>query len=103
MAKEVEDPGPEFKSKRYACMQWPFLRLRGKVQFDKGFFTAQTPEQVEIVETNQAYGVHIHPIKWEPQPVPTKPGKVEELIESEIANALAEKQPRVRRGAIGTR
>lgn len=93
----------EFKSRRYACMQWPFLRLKSDVRFEAGFFTAKTQEHVDLVESNDAFGKQIHPIKWEPKPVPVKTGKVEELIESEIANALAERQPKARRGGIGTR
>lgn len=104
MSKEKVAPeAPEFKPKRYACMRWPFLRIGGHIKFEGGFFTANTPEEVQLVEGNEAYGKHIHPIKWEPKPVPVKTGQVEELIESEIVAALAEKQPRARRGAVGTR
>ncbi len=92
----------EFKSRRYACTRWPFLRIGGKIQFEAGFYTAHTEEDAAMIESNEAYGKHIHPIKWEPKPVPTKPGKVEELIESEIASELAARQPRARRGAVST-
>ena len=93
----------EFKSRRYVCMQWPFLRLKSDVRFENGFYTADSEEKVNLIEGNEAFGKQIHPIKWEPKEVPVKPGKVEELIESEIAEALAARQPRVRRGGIGTR
>ena len=92
----------EFKARRYACTRWPFLRIGGKIQFEAGFYTAQSKEDADLIEGNEAYGKHIHPIKWEPKTVPTKPGKVEELIESEIASELAARQPRARRGAVGT-
>ena len=93
----------EFKAKRYACTQWPFLRIGKDIQFEAGFYTARTKELADMIEANEAFGKHIYPIKWEPKPVPTQPGKVETLIESEIAEALAEKAPRARRGAVGTR
>lgn len=93
----------EFKARRYACVRWPFLRLRGGVKFSAGFYTAKSEDEVKIIEENQAFGVHIHPILWEPSKVPTTPGKVEALIESEIESALAIDKPRARRGAIGTR
>lgn len=92
-----------FVARRYACTQWPFLRMSKDVRFEAGFYTARTQEEADIVEANEAFGIHIHPIKWAPKPVPTKPGKVEELIESEIIEALAEKQPKAKRGAIGTK
>lgn len=93
----------EFTPKRYACVQWPFLRLGKEIKFEGGFYTAKNEDEVKLIESNSAYGVHIHPIKWAPKPVPTKPDKVEELIEMEVASAISSKQPRVRRGAIGTR
>lgn len=93
----------EFKAKRYACTRWPFLRVGGGVKFNAGFFTATTPEQVEAIEKNEAFGKSIHPILWEPKAVPTKPGKIEALIESEIVEQLAATKPAVKRGARGTR
>ena len=93
----------EFKARRYACLTWPFLRLGGGIKFEAGFFTARTPEHVSLIEGSDSFGKHIHPIKWEPTALPVKQGKVEELIEAEIADALAERQPKARRGGIGTR
>ena len=97
----------EFKSRRYACMQWPFLRLSGpekvSVRFERGFFTATTEAEANVIESNESFGKQIFPIKWEPKPVPSQAGPVESLIESEIVSALAEQQPRVRRGKIGTK
>ena len=93
----------DFKPRRYACMQWPSLRLRHDIKFEHGFLTVGNQEDADLVERNQAFGKQIHPIKYDPKPVPESPSKVEELIESEIVSALSEKQPRARRGAIGTR
>lgn len=93
----------EFKAKRYACMQWPYLRIGAKVKFERGFYTANTPEEASLIESCESYGKAIHPIQWEPKEVPSVPTKVEALIEDEIRSALAAKQPRARRGAIGTK
>ena len=93
----------DFKPKRYACIRWPFLRLKGGIQFRAGFFTANSQDEVDTIESNEAYGVHLHPVLWEPEKLPTKPGKVETLIESEIEAALIEKKPKARKGAVGTK
>lgn len=100
---EQEESNPSFKARRYACMRWPFLRIGSLVHFENGFYTAQSEDEANLIEGNDAFGKHIHPIKWEPKAVPTKSGPVAELIESEIVAALAEQQPRARRGSIGTR
>ena len=92
-----------FKAKRYACTRWPFLRMKNGVKFSAGFFTAQNQEQADVIEKSESFGVHVHPVLWEPSKVPTVPGKVEALIESEIESALASKQPQARRGARGSR
>ena len=99
----------EFKPKRYACVKWPFLRIgSGKpgesaLKFNAGFFTAQDEREVGLVEKNEAYGIHIHPVQWEPSKTPSKPGKVQELIQEEIESALAANEPKARRGARGSR
>lgn len=100
----------EYKPKRYACMRWPALRmgvtpeLKNGIKFNAGFYTTRSQAEQDVIEASEAYGVHVHPILWEPKEVPTKPGKVETLIEAEIEAALASKAPpKARRGAIGTR
>lgn len=94
--------GEGFKPRRYACIRWPFLRLR-HLQFCAGFLTVNSQEDADLVESNDAYGVHVHPVLWEPERLPSKPGKVETLIESEIEAALIEKKPKARKGAVGTK
>jgi hypothetical protein len=91
----------EFKPRRYACKKWPFLRY-GKVKFEGGFVTIDDEELCNWLESSRYFGLHVFPIKFEPKPVPVT-GKVEELIEKDIADALAAQGPRIRRGAIGTR
>lgn len=93
----------EYKPRRYACTRWPFLRIGGQIKFENGFYTTKSEEEQQMIEENEAYGKTIHPIKWEPKEVPTKSGPVETLIEDEIIAELAAKQPRARRGAVGTR
>jgi hypothetical protein len=84
-------------------MQWPGLRLRHDIRFEHGFFTADSKDKADLIESCESFGRAIHPIKWEPTAVPVVQGKVEEMIESEIANELAARQPKARRGGIGTR
>jgi hypothetical protein len=96
--------GESFEPKRYACIRWPFLRVGSEgIKFNAGFFTANTPEEAAQIEGNEAFGRHIHPVQFKAQPVPSKPGKVETMIEAEIEEALAAKQPQARKGAVGTR
>lgn len=93
----------DFTPKRYACTRWPFLRLQKGIKFNAGFYTTKSQEENDVIEASDSFGIHIHPIMWKPKEVPTKPGAVEALIESEIESALAERQPRARKGAIGTK
>lgn len=103
----------EFVPKSYACVRWPELRVGKKiggkdgtnmyVKFNRGRFTATSPEEVEVIESSEAFGVAIHNLDIKPKPAPVKPGPVETMIESEIEAALAERQPQARKGGIGTR
>ena len=92
----------EYKPKRYACTRWPFLRVGGGVKFNAGFYTTKSEAEEKAIEKNEAFGIHIHPILWEPTAVPSKQGKVESLIEADIQAALDIKKPQARRGAVGT-
>ena len=99
----------KFEPKRYACVKWPFLRIgtptqgQSPIKFNSGFYTANSQEAVDAIEKNEAYGIHIHPVLWKPSPTPSKPDKVQVLVEAEIEAALAESKPLARKGARGSR
>lgn len=47
--------------KRYACSRFPGLSLGpdAAVHFRGGFYTATTPEECVLIQSNDWYGVHI--------------------------------------------
>ncbi len=93
----------DFKAKRYACIRWPFLRLAGGIKFNAGFYTAKSAEEAQAIEKNEAFGVHIHPVLWEPSATPSKPTTVQTLSEADIEQALEVAKPKAHRGARGSR
>lgn len=88
-----------FRPREYVSNRFPGLQIRDAVKFEAGLFRATTPEQVELIESNDWYGVHIHPRDAE---IPVGDDGATEVAEALRLAALAEAGPRIRQGQVGT-
>lgn len=87
------------KAREYVCNRFPSLQIRDAVHFEAGLFKATTQEQIDLIESNDWYTVHIHPRDAE---IVVGDDGATEVAEALRLAALAEREPRVRQGQIGT-
>lgn len=100
--KKTGNPIAPFKTRKFACARWPFLRIGGGLQFDNGHLTIESNDAMERLERTDAYRVgHIVEIKERGRA--SEEHSVEETAVLTALDELKKLQPRVNKGAVSTR